>query len=220
MSSCQKWYREPPCFLWHESCHHLRSSKTLPLWQAPFFWGHLRGSGYLLALQVLALPCRTSSIEVAALPSSPWRLTLWNAKRLFSCSLSGSSHPNLARETGSPRKLLEATSQGSCSCGGDLQSCWQSWGEHPTRAELCGEGWGAMLVLGVGEAGKANFRCNNIRISGEISRCVAAFLQSLMDRFRRPTAVEGNYTLVGKLLKNEKKMQGRNKKTNNFSIVF
>lgn len=43
----------------------------MPLWQAPFFWSHLRSFGHLLALQVLAWPCPTSSREAAAFPSSP-----------------------------------------------------------------------------------------------------------------------------------------------------
>lgn len=189
----------------------------IPLRQVPLFWDHLRGSGHLLALQVLALPCPTSPMEVAAFPSSPWRPTPRKAKRLFSRSLSSSSHPNPAGQTGSPQKLLEAASRGCHSCGCDLQSCWRSWGEHPRRAEQGGEGWGAMLVPGAGEAGRANFQNDNIGIWGEISRRVAAFLQSLMDLFRRSTAVGGNYTLAGRQCSKIKR-RGKAKIKNNHKL--
>lgn len=216
VSSCQKWHLEAPCLLQQENCRHLESPQTLPgldisLARA-LFWGCLTGSGHLLALQVPALPCPTSSVEVAALPSSPRRPTLRNTKCLFSCSLSGSSQPNPVGDMGRTWKLLEASSQGLHCCGCDLQSCWQSWGEHPMRAEQGGEGRGAILVLGV--ARKANFRCDNIRIWGEISRCVAAFLQSLMDLFRRSTAVGANYTVVGRQCSKIKRGNTKIKKKN------
>lgn len=70
---------------------------------------------------------------------------------------------------------------------------------------------------GAGQAGRANFQNDNIGIWGEISRRVAAFLQSLMDLFRRSTAVGGNYTLAGRQCSKIKR-RGKAKIKNNHKL--
>lgn len=70
-----------------------RENITLRDPKLSFFWGCLKDSGHCFALQVLPVPCPTSSMEVPAFPSSPWRPTMWNTNCLFSCLLCGSNQP-------------------------------------------------------------------------------------------------------------------------------
>lgn len=162
-----------------------KSQNSVSLWC--LYGKHLIPEAISGALDTSSL-CRCWHCPVP-LPPWIWLLVLPHPMG-WPCEMPNVSSATPGGEKGSPQKLLEGTSWRSCSCDP------RSWGECPMGAELGGEGWGAMLVLG--EARKANFICDNIGIWGEISRCVAAFLQSLMDLFRRSTAVGDNYTLVGR----------------------
>lgn len=167
----------------------------MPLWQAPFSWGHLRGSGHLLTLQVLALPCSTSSMDMAACPSSP----LWNAKRVL-------SHPSWRRAVHRNCWKVLLGDPAPVTCGAEVSvprglswvgraggPCW-CWGRP-------GKPISFVTILGFGEK----------------FHDVAVFLQSLMDLFRRSTAVGDNYTLVGRRYSKTKR-RGKAKREKNHTL--
>jgi len=210
VSSCQQWHLEPPCLLWQESCRHLASPKTLPLSDAsrkPPSSGAF--SEALLALQVLALPCPTSSVEVAASPSSP-------------CAMPGASSGARRVAAAAPTQLGRRAVNRN---GGKLLL------RSPALVAVASRAAGGAEVSirqglrrWAGLRGRVGARGGGGRESkwqlSEISRCVAAFLQSLMDLFRS-AAVGGNYTLTGRQCsKIERRSKARIKKPPLFSKVF
>lgn len=109
------------------------------------FWGLLRDGGRLV-LYVLALPRPISSQDMAAPPPSLWSPLRERLSTFLADCWRATAAPLLMERSTKWRKVI---SHGSCSCGGDLQSCRSSWGEH-----LRGEQRGHVGAQGGGKRGE------------------------------------------------------------------